>query len=46
LLTAAAEQTVWAIANESAESNRGVFLFQATGTDGWKIARYMFNKPE
>lgn len=39
-------QTVRATGNESAESNREVFLFQRSGTDGWKIARYMFNKPE
>lgn len=39
-------QTVRATGNESAESNREIFLFQRTGTDGWKIARYMFNKPE
>jgi uncharacterized protein (TIGR02246 family) len=39
-------QTIRATGNESAESNREIFLFQRTGTDGWKIARYMFNKPE
>jgi uncharacterized protein (TIGR02246 family) len=39
-------QTVRATGNESAESNREMFLFQWTGTGGWKIARYMFNKPE
>lgn len=39
-------QTVRATGNESAESNREVFLFRRTRTDGWKIARYMFNKPE
>lgn len=37
---------VRATGNESAESNREMFLFQRTGNDGWKIARYMFNKPE
>ena len=39
-------QTVRATGSKSAESNREIFLFQQTGTDGWKIARYMFNKPE
>lgn len=39
-------QTVRATGDESAKSNREMFLFQRTGTNGWKIARYMFNKPE
>ncbi len=39
-------QTVLATGDESAESNREIFLFQRTNTDGWKISRYMFNKPE
>ncbi len=39
-------QTVRATGNQSTESNREVFLFNRTDTDGWKIARYMFNKPE
>jgi len=39
-------QTVLATGDESAESNREIFLFQRTDTDDWKIARYMFNKPE
>jgi uncharacterized protein (TIGR02246 family) len=39
-------QTVLASGNELAESNREMFLFQRTDTDGWKIASYMFNKPE
>jgi len=39
-------QTVLATGHESAESNREVFLFQRTDTDGWKISRYMFNKSE
>ena len=39
-------QTVVATNDESAESNREIFLFQRTDTDGWKIARYMFNKSE
>lgn len=39
-------QTVLATGDESAESNRELFLFQRTDTDGWKISRYMFNKPE
>ncbi len=45
LTRSAGTQTVRATENESAESNREVFLFQRNGTDGWKIARYMFNKP-
>ena len=37
--------TVLATGNESAESNREVFVFRRE--DGaWKIARYMFNKAE
>ncbi|MDH3683499.1 MAG: nuclear transport factor 2 family protein [Acidimicrobiia bacterium] len=39
-------QTVIATGEQSAESNREIFLFQGTNNDGWKIARYMFNKPE
>lgn len=39
-------QTVLATGDESAESNRELFLFQRTDTDGWKISRYMFNKSE
>ena len=27
-------------------SNREIFLFRRTDPDGWKISRYMFNKPE
>jgi len=46
LTRSAGTQTVRATGNESAESNREVFLFQQTGTGGWKIARYMFNTPE
>ena len=38
-------QTVLAAGDESAESNREIFLFRRSDTDGWKIARYMFNKP-
>ena len=38
-------QTVLATGDESTESNREIFLLQRTDTDGWKIARYMFNKP-
>jgi len=38
-------QTVLATGDESAESNREMFLFQRTDTGDWKIARYMFNKP-
>jgi hypothetical protein len=37
-------QTVLATGDQSAESNREIFLFRDNGT-GWKIARYMFNKP-
>ena len=37
-------QTTRATGRQSAESNREVFIFQRR--DGaWKIARYMFNKP-
>jgi len=32
--------------DEAAETNRELFLFERTDADGWKIARYMFNKPE
>ena len=39
-------QTVLATEDESVESNREIFLFKRTNTDGWKISRYMFNKPE
>lgn len=38
-------QTVLASGYESAESNREIFLFRHTDADGWKISRYMFNKP-
>ena len=38
-------QTVLSTGDESAESNREIFLFQRNNTDGWKIFRYMFNKP-
>ncbi len=39
-------QTVLATGDQSPESNRELFLFSRTGPDGWKISRYMFNKPE
>ena len=39
-------QTILATGVKTAESNREIFLFKRTGTDGWKISRYMFNKPE
>jgi len=39
-------QTVLTTGDESAESNREIFLFQRADAEGWKIARYMFNKPE
>jgi uncharacterized protein (TIGR02246 family) len=38
-------QTVLASGDNSEESNREIFVFRHTNT-GWKIARYMFNKPE
>lgn len=37
-------QTVLATGDQTSESNREIFLFHHTDT-GWKIARYMFNKP-
>lgn len=37
-------QTVLATGDQTVESNREVFLFRNTDS-GWKIARYMFNKP-
>jgi uncharacterized protein (TIGR02246 family) len=37
-------QTVLATGDQSAESNRENFLLRHTDA-GWKIARYMFNKP-
>jgi uncharacterized protein (TIGR02246 family) len=39
-------QTVLATGSESAEANREIFVFRRTTDDGWKIARYMFNKAE
>ena len=37
-------QTVLAVGTQSAESNREMFVF--TSIEGpWKIARYIFNKP-
>ena len=39
-------QTVLATGDESTESNREIFLFRRSDSDGWKISRYMFNKPE
>ena len=39
-------QTVLATGDNSAESNREIFLFQRTDTDDWKISRYMFNKSQ
>jgi uncharacterized protein (TIGR02246 family) len=38
-------QTIRANGQQSKESNREVFIFHAVDDD-WKIARYMFNKPE
>ena len=37
-------QTVLATGDQTAESNREIFLFRHTDA-GWKIARDMFNKP-
>lgn len=37
-------QTVLATGDQTAESNREIFLFSHTDA-GWKIASYMFNKP-
>jgi uncharacterized protein (TIGR02246 family) len=37
-------QTVLATDEQTAESNREIFLFHHTDA-GWKINRYMFNKP-
>lgn len=37
-------QTVLGTGDQAAESNREIFLFRRIET-GWKIARYMFNKP-
>jgi len=37
-------QTVLATGDQTPESNREIFLFRQADT-GWKIARYMFNKP-
>ena len=32
--------------DQSAESNREIFLFRRANTGSWKISRDMFNKPE
>lgn len=37
-------QTVLDTGDHTPESNREIFLFRRIGS-GWKIARYMFNKP-
>ena len=37
-------QTMLTTGDQTAESNREIFLFRHTAA-GWKIARYMFNKP-
>ena len=37
-------QTVLGTGDQTAESNREIFLLRNIDT-GWKIARYMFNKP-
>lgn len=38
-------QTVLATGAEGAEANREIFLFRRE-EGGWKISRYMFNKPQ
>lgn len=38
-------QTIRATAQQSKESNREIFIFHAV-EDDWRIARYMFNKPQ
>lgn len=43
LTRSAGEQTVLANGSTSAEANREIFIFHR-GAEGWKIARYMFNK--
>jgi uncharacterized protein (TIGR02246 family) len=37
------EQTVLATGSTTAEANRELFIFHR-GAEGWRIARYMFNK--
>ncbi len=37
------EQTILATGTKSAEANREIFIFRSDA-NGWKIARYMFNK--
>jgi len=43
LTQSAGTQKINATADESVEANREMFIFHNTD-DGWKIARYMFNK--
>ena len=38
-------QTLLSTGDQTAESNREIFLLERTDTDGWRISRYMFNKP-
>jgi uncharacterized protein (TIGR02246 family) len=38
-------QTLLSTGDRTAESNREIFLLERTNTDGWRISRYMFNKP-
>ena len=38
-------QTIRATGRETVESNREIFIFRRSN-GSWKIARYMFNKPE
>lgn len=38
-------QTTVATGEQSAESNREIFIFARDPNGAWKISRYMFNKP-
>jgi len=44
LTQSAGTQKINATGDETAEANREIFIFHNTDTNGWKIARYMFNK--
>ena len=44
LTQSAGTQKINDTGDESAEANREIFVFHNTNEDGWKIARYMFNK--
>jgi ketosteroid isomerase-like protein len=39
-------QTILATGGESVEANREIFVLHRTADNGWKIARYMFNKTQ